>query len=227
MSSSTSSSSDEYTRATIPKIVEPPKITHKQLFVKNPTSFRKFCIIRFELCTAAEFEHERELQKLQEEFLKNEQDLSTDEQKLSDNGNQLPKNAFVTVGATATFEALVRAVLDPAFLKELRLAGYTNLVVQHGDDYQGIVKEFDRKYPPGTNHRHGIWIETFDFKRGGLTEEFMKAQGQPKDSKPGVIISHAGKTFIGASQCFLNRILFVRQVQVQFWKACEPASRSL
>ena len=192
------------------KYQEPPKIQHRAMFVKNPTSFRKFCIVRTELCTKAELEREREFQKSQQEFLKNEQDNSTTEQELSSNEqelsstergpssnkNELSKNAFVTVGATASFEALVRAVLNPAFLKELSLAGYTNLVVQHGDDHHDFVKTFNRTYPQGTNARHGIWIEMFDFKRGGLHEEFMKAQGEPKDSKPGVVISHAGKTLI-------------------------------
>ena len=194
-------------------IQEPPKIQHRALFVKNPTSFRRFCIVRTELCTKAEFERELEFQKNQQELLDNEQDLSKDEQessgneqKLSESEREISKNAFVTVGATASFETLVRAVLNPAFLKQLRLAGYTNLVVQHGDDKNDVVKTFNRICPPGTNGRHGIWIEMFDFKRGGLYDEFAKAQGQDKDSKPGVIISHAGMILIIALDLTTDRL---------------------
>ena len=184
------------------------------MFIKNPITFRKFCIVRTELCTNAELKYELELWKRQKDSLKKNQDFlqrqeelssngresssnekepSSNEQKLASNEQKFTKNAFGTVGPIATFEALVRAVLNPAFLKELRSAGYTNLVVQHGKDSQGFVKIFDRICPPGSSHRHGIWIEMFKFKPDGLQNEFMNAQGQLKDSKPGVIISHAGK----------------------------------
>ena len=105
----------------------------------------------------------------------------------------LNKLAFVTTGATASFDSLVRAVLNPTFLNDLKSSGYTNLVLQHGPDYSNIVKEFNSAYPPGSNARDGILITTFDFNHGGLHKELLAAKGYANDAIEGVVISHAGK----------------------------------
>jgi beta-1,4-N-acetylglucosaminyltransferase len=47
------------------------------------------------------------------------------------------KTCFVTVGATAPFDELIKAILEPKFLKALHDADYTELLVQHGYEGQG------------------------------------------------------------------------------------------
>src|SRR5436305_11358994 len=47
------------------------------------------------------------------------------------------KTCFVTVGATAPFDKLIEAILEPKFLNALHDADYTELLVQHGYEGQG------------------------------------------------------------------------------------------
>ena len=126
--------------------------------------------------------------------------IAVETKSLRNSNKKLPqKHALVTTGATASFDSLVRAVLDPNFLKDLRMAGYTNLTVQHGKDKNNIVKEFNRQYPAGCNERHGVSVETFDFKRDGLFQDLMAAQGRDPDAVPGMVITHAGRLLEAAA----------------------------
>lgn len=45
----------------------------------------------------------------------------------------------VTTGATVTFRRLLARVLDPQFLRELELAGFTDIVVQYGAETRNGV----------------------------------------------------------------------------------------
>jgi len=106
------------------------------------------------------------------------------------------KVCFVTIGATASFDKLLKAVLDRAFLKALQDANYTELVIQYGKEggkaiYDGFVAT-DRDC---VKEKNGIEITGFDFNASGLAHEMRKAKGEPKSNcKEGLVISHAGQT---------------------------------
>ena len=107
------------------------------------------------------------------------------------------KLCFVTVGATASFELLLRTVLDEPFLSALQQHGYTHLLVQYGKDGQPIFENFIQSNPPGSEACHGIEIGGFDFNPAGLREEMCLTQTNTElGQNGGMIISHAG------TQCF-------------------------
>ena len=105
------------------------------------------------------------------------------------------KVCFVTVGATATFDSLIRATLSPSFLAALKAADYTELLLQYGRDGQYILEEFNQAHPVGSNGRHEILIEGFDFNQDGLGREMQAAKGEDNGVE-GVVLSHAGITKI-------------------------------
>lgn len=99
------------------------------------------------------------------------------------------KLCFVTIGATASFNPLISAALDPAFLNTLASAGYTHLLLQYGKEGQKI---FHEKTAGDVSTRDlGLSIDGFDFKQDGL-EECMKAAKGGNGEEEGVVISHAG-----------------------------------
>lgn len=103
------------------------------------------------------------------------------------------KLCFVTVGATASFELLLRYVFNETFLGALKQHGYTHLLVQYGKNGQAICENFTKNNPEGSEARHGIEIAGFEFNQAGLGEEMRLAQANAEfDQEGGVIISHAG-----------------------------------
>lgn len=100
------------------------------------------------------------------------------------------KRCFVTVGATAAFIGLIRAVLESSFLECLKTHGYTELRIQFGkngkktfDDYLWVLSD---------EQRANINITGFDFKQNGLKDEMLAVRGRPNGTE-GCVISHAGK----------------------------------
>lgn len=103
----------------------------------------------------------------------------------------MPKRLFLTIGATAPFNPLIRASLSHAFLSALQLASYTELRIQHGSEGAHILREADLSNILST---YGISVTGFDFDKTGLESE-MRAVKANKDGAPreeGAIISHAG-----------------------------------
>ncbi|KAI9813616.1 MAG: N-acetylglucosaminyldiphosphodolichol N-acetylglucosaminyltransferase catalytic subunit alg13 [Pycnora praestabilis] len=98
------------------------------------------------------------------------------------------KVCFVTIGATASFDSLLKAVLDHSFLETLRDAGYTDLLLQYGKEGQAIFNDF---FQYRDVQGCGISIDGFDFNRKGLGQEMRAAKGEGT-SVEGVVISHAG-----------------------------------
>ena len=97
------------------------------------------------------------------------------------------KVCFVTVGATASFDALIKATLSPPFLEALKTYHYTHLRLQHGKDGQKVLEEFD----PANRGVQDLSISGFDFNKQGLGSEMRAAKGE--DNKlEGVVVSHAG-----------------------------------
>lgn len=97
------------------------------------------------------------------------------------------KLSFVTIGATASFDGLIKAVLSRPFLRALREANYTDLLLQHGNEGEKILQE----YVHSNDEHHGINIRGFKFNQKGLGQEMRAAKGE-RGYAEGVVISHAG-----------------------------------
>lgn len=100
------------------------------------------------------------------------------------------KTCFVTIGATASFSGLIKAVLQHDFLEALEKHGYTCLLVQYGEDGQPI---FDSQVTAAKNSESGSVLTIFGFSidKAGLARYMKQAKGDSGDQE-GVVISHAG-----------------------------------
>jgi UDP-N-acetylglucosamine transferase subunit ALG13 len=118
------------------------------------------------------------------------------------------KICLVTVGATAPFNALVRAALTPQFLSSLSSHDYTGLVIQYGQlspqHFTELISELSDE------DKQGIEIYGFDFGRGASWSNLLRAMkgdhtgsvvaGSEENAKEksnrrrerGVVVSHAG-----------------------------------
>lgn len=100
------------------------------------------------------------------------------------------KYCFVTIGATAAFDSLIRATISSTFLEVLEQHGYTDLCIQHGKDGRAVLQDFANHCAKnGTSHN--IHISGYDFNKQGLGAEMRAAKGHD-NSDEGVVISHAG-----------------------------------
>lgn len=105
--------------------------------------------------------------------------------------NRTPKKlCFVTIGATASFDALIKAALDPSFLNALYASGYTDLLLQHGKEGAVILNRYLESRGSREEMRR-IKIRGFEFNKQGLGTEMRAAKGG-EDAIEGVVISHAG-----------------------------------
>ncbi|KAK5112719.1 hypothetical protein LTR62_003817 [Meristemomyces frigidus] len=95
------------------------------------------------------------------------------------------KTCFVTIGATASFAALVKAVLSTPFLAALKQQGYEELLVQYGEEGKALYDS-----AVSTAQGSGVKISGFGIDKAGLGRYMRQARG--KDGKEGVVISHAG-----------------------------------
>ncbi|KAM3425005.1 UDP-N-acetylglucosamine transferase subunit ALG13 [Cercospora zeina] len=100
------------------------------------------------------------------------------------------KTCFVTIGATASFSGLVKGVLQQDFLEALEQQGYTDLLVQYGEDGQ---KLFDSLITSAKNSESGsvLNIKGFTIDKAGLAKYMKQAKGGD-GGQEGVVISHAG-----------------------------------
>lgn len=101
------------------------------------------------------------------------------------------KVCFVTIGATAGFDSLIRATLHPTFLTALSDHGYEDLRLQHGKDGRIILEEFEKSQAMRSGTAPKISVSGFDFNKQGLGAE-MRAAKATTGSLEGVVISHAG-----------------------------------
>lgn len=101
------------------------------------------------------------------------------------------KVCFVTVGATASFDSLVKATLSPQFLEALKTHAYTYLRLQYGKDGQKLLEEFKVDKGIISEGAQDLSISGFDFNKQGLGSEMRAAKGEG-NSVEGVVISHAG-----------------------------------
>lgn len=103
-----------------------------------------------------------------------------------------PRTCFVTIGATARFDSLIKAALSPPFLQSLYASGYTALVLQYGAEGAQIYNDFIAANRAGSEGRYGLDISGFDFNKRGLGAEMQAAKGRAGTAE-GVVISHAGE----------------------------------
>ena len=96
----------------------------------------------------------------------------------------LHKECLITIGATATFEELVQAALEPENLKLLKENGFTTINFQCGDS----LNTFHELKPANS----GMELLAFDFNKEGLHEEIKACKEVPGKSAKGLAISHAG-----------------------------------
>lgn len=102
--------------------------------------------------------------------------------------SSLPRKVcFVTIGATASFGSLVRAVLSNAFVTALTQDNYTDLVVQYGADggplYKSLLQELGNT---------GVEVSGFGLDQQGLAPYMRKAKTGGDNGVEGVVVSHAG-----------------------------------
>ncbi|KAI1933128.1 N-acetylglucosaminyldiphosphodolichol N-acetylglucosaminyltransferase catalytic subunit alg13 [Ophidiomyces ophidiicola] len=111
----------------------------------------------------------------------------------SDNPASPVKLCFVTVGATASFNTLVREILNADFLEALRKQSYTHLLIQFGQLGYEVFNTFKNTSGPDLKEKFGLAIDGFDYNVDGLKQEMMAIKANPGLHRlEGVIISHAG-----------------------------------
>ncbi|RMD41003.1 hypothetical protein DV735_g4104, partial [Chaetothyriales sp. CBS 134920] len=101
------------------------------------------------------------------------------------------KRCFVTVGATAPFNRLISAVLQPPFLEALRQQGFTELRIQHGDGGKVHFDFFMDAVGDRVQKDTGIAVSGFAYNQTGLQEELKAVKGSSPATE-GTVISHAG-----------------------------------
>ncbi|RMZ12844.1 hypothetical protein D0860_02776, partial [Hortaea werneckii] len=102
-----------------------------------------------------------------------------------------PKTCFVTIGATASFAALIRSALSSDTLSALDKLGYTDLVVQYGQDgkelFEGAMQQVKTAGSSNVN------VTGFDLDKAGLGKYMRQAKGGgSRGGQEGVVVSHAG-----------------------------------
>ncbi|KEF62989.1 uncharacterized protein A1O9_00964 [Exophiala aquamarina CBS 119918] len=101
------------------------------------------------------------------------------------------KRCFVTIGATAPFDSLIRAVLHPDFIGALHAAGYVELRVQYGSHEGETIFQSRLKELATSVDDRRLEITGFGFNKYGLRDEISAVQGFTEESQ-GMVISHAG-----------------------------------
>lgn len=103
------------------------------------------------------------------------------------------KLCFVTIGATAGFNALVREVLAAPFFEALQAHGYTDLMVQHGSSSEKLFTEWKAANGLAVEQTYGVYVTGFPYNLRGLSEEFRAVKRDERVRREeGVVISHAG-----------------------------------
>ncbi|KAI9740875.1 MAG: N-acetylglucosaminyldiphosphodolichol N-acetylglucosaminyltransferase catalytic subunit alg13 [Claussenomyces sp. TS43310] len=101
------------------------------------------------------------------------------------------RECFVTIGATASFRALVDATTSAVFLQALRGLGYTHLTLQCGPDLDHLERQSGPASPRAVARAHDIALRAFDFNKAGLGRE-MRGCKRGAGRTEGVVICHAG-----------------------------------
>lgn len=124
------------------------------------------------------------------------------------------KICFVTVGATASFDGLLKTVLEGPFLEALHDANYSGLTIQYGQGegkrlFDGFVSAKGNE----VKQRLGIELSGFDFNTEGLGQDMQRAKGGETGSgaAEGLVISHAGQQSLSVSKLWIGLIHLAEQ----------------
>lgn len=129
------------------------------------------------------------------------------------------KVCFVTIGATAPFDALLSNVLAQPFLDTLKTHGYTTLLIQYGKEGQAIFDAFTKINSPGSPGRCDLDIKGFGFKNEGLVQEMRSTKANPSQNVvEGMILSHAGELPENKIATVFNLMLTTIQDPAPSWK---------
>ncbi|KAF3491765.1 UDP-N-acetylglucosamine transferase subunit alg13 [Arthroderma uncinatum] len=103
------------------------------------------------------------------------------------------KLCFVTVGATASFNPMIREILHEDFMAALQTHNYTHLVIQYGQHGGRLFDEFVKDNETKLLNKYGLTLTGFDFNIDGLKGEMCAAKEDSKtNTAEGLVISHAG-----------------------------------
>lgn len=112
---------------------------------------------------------------------------------MSDPASSRPRKVcLVTIGATASFSALIRATISSSFCHSLEQNNYTDLVVQYGADgdslFQSLLQDMDQDEQRTTVNVSGFGLDT-----SGLGQYMKLAKtGGHDNGTEGLVVSHAG-----------------------------------
>lgn len=102
---------------------------------------------------------------------------------------------FVTVGATASFRALLSEISTPQFLQTLQENGYSNLRIQTGwDDWEWFCHRVQKLTYP---ELHGLHITTFPITET-IKDEMLRTRGALNGQLAGCVIGHCGMNTINS-----------------------------
>ncbi|KIW11448.1 hypothetical protein PV08_10748 [Exophiala spinifera] len=101
------------------------------------------------------------------------------------------KRCFVTIGATAPFNSLIKAVLADNFITQLQQLGYNELRVQYGDHEGEAIYNERLEYLKSKLGDDDFTISGFGFDKSGLGQEILAVKGRSSETE-GTVISHAG-----------------------------------
>ncbi|RDW61036.1 hypothetical protein BP6252_12419 [Coleophoma cylindrospora] len=97
----------------------------------------------------------------------------------------LDRELFVTIGATAAFDELLSAVLDPDFQNVATELNFTKMRIQCGKSLEKC-KSIISAQPSKLD------FNVFDFRPQGLNNEMRATTALPGKRHAGVVITHAG-----------------------------------
>lgn len=112
---------------------------------------------------------------------------------MSDKLSSRPRKVcFVTIGATASFQALIRATVSSTFCHALERNDYTDLIVQYGADgdalFQSLLQDIISSEQGACVNVSGFGLDT-----KGLTQYMNLAKtGGGDGGAEGLVVSHAG-----------------------------------
>jgi beta-1,4-N-acetylglucosaminyltransferase len=98
----------------------------------------------------------------------------------------LEKRCLITVGATAPFQHLIDAALQPHCLAKFKEDGFTHITFQCGDS----LSHYHEVAPKNVD---GLKLSAFAFKKEGLHDDIFACKARKNVSEQGLVISHAGE----------------------------------
>jgi beta-1,4-N-acetylglucosaminyltransferase len=99
------------------------------------------------------------------------------------------KTCFVTVGATASFDTLIRAIYNPQFLHALAETGYTDLTIQCGKGGKHLCDSLLAE--AREQGQYGISVAAFEFTQDMIQE--MRVAKAEEGREEGIVLCHAGR----------------------------------